>query len=105
MKHSEFVKALAADLQTVKGDDKPVTLEEARQVLKAFTRSFYYAMVRYGHLDLKQIGIFRVLENAERKMTSGLPGLKGQKIEVPASKRTTFKMAAALKRELKGGGS
>ena len=92
MKHSEFIRVLAKDL-----DSSQI---EARRVLEAFLRSFYYGLIRDGRLDIRELGILRVLDTPAREMRSGITG----KVHlVPASKRTSFHMAPALRRALREG--
>jgi nucleoid DNA-binding protein len=91
LKHSEFLKALANDLETSR--------KEARRILEAFLRSAYFGLIRDGHLEIKEFGILRVIETPEREMTSGITG---EDMKFKKSKRTTFRMAAKLRRALKG---
>lgn len=91
MKHTEFVRVLARDLGTSR--------KEARRLLDGFLRAFYLGLARDERLEVHGLGTFKVHESPPRTMRSGITG---ESSLVPGSKRTSFRMAAPLRRALRG---
>lgn len=91
MRHTEFIRVLAGDLGT--------SQKEARRILEAFLGAFYLGLARDDRLDIHGLGSFKVTESPARMMRSGITG---QTTLVPGSKRTSFHMAAPLRRALRG---
>jgi nucleoid DNA-binding protein len=91
MIHNEFIRVLASDLGT--------SQKEARRLVEAVVGVIYLGLARDARLEIHGLGRFKITESPARMMRSGITG---ETSLVPGSKRTTFSMAAPLRRALRG---
>ncbi|MCD6413468.1 MAG: HU family DNA-binding protein [Elusimicrobia bacterium] len=88
-----------AIVEKVMADAKISNKASAARALKSVVSSIVEALKSDGKITISGLGTFKVKETKARK---GRNPKTGEAIDIPASKRVSFKAASGLKKIIKG---
>ena len=86
------------DLVDAVAEKARITKKDAEAAISAVFEGISQGLVNEGKVSISGFGVFEVKETAAR---TGVNPATQEKIEIPASKRVTFRVSSALKDAVK----